>query len=157
MKNLAIQVTSLNPYKVEYINNYTPNNKGILIEIWYSALNYKDALCITGSGKIARICPLIPGVEFVGKVIEDGDNFKKGDMVSACGWGIGENMQGAYAQRQRVEEKYLLPMFNHLEPRLLASVGTAGFTAMYAIEKLSLVMGDLSNKDIVVTGATGGS
>jgi len=42
----------------------------VLVEVHYSALNYKDALGLTGSGKIVSHYPFIPGCEFVGKVIK---------------------------------------------------------------------------------------
>ena len=36
---------------------------GVVIRAAYSSLNYKDALAATGSGKIIRRFPLVPGID----------------------------------------------------------------------------------------------
>ncbi len=52
----------------------------VLVEVHYSALNYKDALGLTTSGKIVNRYPFIPGCEFVGTVVEsDHLDIKVGD------------------------------------------------------------------------------
>ena len=49
------------------------SNEGVLVEVDYSGINYKDALAITGKGKILREFPFIPGIDFSGRVIESND------------------------------------------------------------------------------------
>ena len=36
----------------------------VTVDIDWSSLNYKDALAITGKGKIIRNFPMVPGIDF---------------------------------------------------------------------------------------------
>lgn len=36
----------------------------VTVDVHWSSLNYKDALAITGKGKIIRNFPMIPGIDF---------------------------------------------------------------------------------------------
>ena len=45
----------------------------VLVDIDWSSLNYKDALAITGKGKIVRQFPMVPGIDFSGRVSESRD------------------------------------------------------------------------------------
>ena len=40
----------------------------VTVDIDWSSLNYKDALAITGKGKIIRNFPMVPGIDFAGRV-----------------------------------------------------------------------------------------
>lgn len=40
----------------------------VTVDINWSSINYKDALAITGKGKIIRDFPMIPGIDFSGTV-----------------------------------------------------------------------------------------
>ena len=40
----------------------------VTVDIHWSSLNYKDALAITGKGKIIRNFPMIPGIDLVSEV-----------------------------------------------------------------------------------------
>ena len=42
----------------------------VLVDVVYSTLNYKDALAITGAGKIVRQFPFVPGIDLAGTVSE---------------------------------------------------------------------------------------
>ena len=51
----------------------------VVIRVAYSSLNYKDALASLPNGKIARVYPLIPGIDFAGTVVSSViPNLKKG-------------------------------------------------------------------------------
>ncbi|WP_374483405.1 alcohol dehydrogenase catalytic domain-containing protein, partial [Klebsiella pneumoniae] len=64
----------------------------------WSSLNYKDALAITGKGKIIRQFPMVPGIDFAGQVKESRDpRFVPGQAVILTGWGVGENHWGGLA------------------------------------------------------------
>ena len=39
----------------------------VTVDIDWSSLNYKDALAITGKGKIIRNFPMVPGIDFAGR------------------------------------------------------------------------------------------
>ncbi|MBF6434764.1 alcohol dehydrogenase catalytic domain-containing protein, partial [Nocardia farcinica] len=45
----------------------------VKVDIDWSCLNYKDALAITGKGKIVRQFPMVPGIDFAGRVSESRD------------------------------------------------------------------------------------
>ena len=64
----------------------------VTVDIHWSSLNYKDALAITGKGKIIRNFPMIPGIDFAGTVRASEDpRFHSGQEVLLTGWGVGEN------------------------------------------------------------------
>ena len=39
---------------------------GVLIEVHWSSVNYKDGLASTPAGKVARVSPMVPGVDLAG-------------------------------------------------------------------------------------------
>ena len=43
---------------------------GALIAVEYSSVNYKDGLATIPKGRVARISPLIPGIDLAGTVID---------------------------------------------------------------------------------------
>jgi acrylyl-CoA reductase (NADPH) len=76
----------------------------VRVAIDWSSLNYKDALAITGKGKIIRQFPMVPGIDFAGRVSESRDpRFVPGQAVILTGWGVGENhwWPGHRSLRQR--------------------------------------------------------
>lgn len=67
----------------------------VTVDVHWSSLNYKDALAITGKGKIIRHFPMIPGIDFAGTVHASEDpRFHAGQEVLLTGWGVGENHWG---------------------------------------------------------------
>ena len=53
------------------------------VEVSHSTLNYKDALAITGAGKIVREFPFVPGIDLAGTVrTAAGDMLEKVDYLS---------------------------------------------------------------------------
>src|ERR1700744_196675 len=75
----------------------------VTVDVEYSTLNYKDGLAITGAGPVGRQFPIVPGVDFAGRVSASADaRFKPGDAVVLNGWGVGENHWGGLAERARV-------------------------------------------------------
>ncbi|MEJ2529194.1 MAG: alcohol dehydrogenase catalytic domain-containing protein, partial [Gammaproteobacteria bacterium] len=62
----------------------------VLIAVEYSSLNYKDGMAVTGTGKIIRTFPMVPGIDLAGKVIaSSSDSYKPDDRVILTGWGVG--------------------------------------------------------------------
>src|SRR3712207_6598364 len=110
---------------------------GVLVEVAYSTLNYKDALAITGAGKIVRQFPFVPGIDFAGTVAaSDHPCFKPGDEVVLTGWGVGERHWGGLAGKARVKAEWLLLRPEGLSLRQTMAIGTAGFTAMLCVMAL---------------------
>ncbi|KAB2862742.1 MAG: oxidoreductase [Exiguobacterium chiriqhucha] len=128
----------------------------VLVEVHYSALNYKDALGLTEPGKIVNQYPFIPGCEFVGKVVEsDHLDFKAGDEVIATGFGIGERHFGGFSQVAQVPGNWLVKLPKGMGMRDAIAIGTPGLTAMLSIDALEHA-GVRPGEEVLVTGATGG-
>lgn len=109
----------------------------VTVDVNWSSLNYKDALAITGKGKIIREFPMVPGIDFAGTVHSSEDpRFHVGQSVLLTGWGVGENHWGGLAEQARVNGDWLVPMPEGLEPRKAMIIGTAGFTAMLCVMAL---------------------
>lgn len=130
----------------------------VLVSVLYSSLNYKDALAVTGTGKIIRgAYPFVPGIDLVGRVeASDVPAFSAGDVVIQTGGGLGEHTWGGYSQRQRVSARWLVPLPEAMTPLLAMEAGTAGFTAMLAVMTLEEHGVTPDRGEVVVTGASGG-
>ncbi len=130
---------------------------GVLIDVERSSVNFKDGLATTAKGKVARISPLIPGIDLAGTVREsDDDAFPVGSSVIAHGYDLGVSRHGGYAELARVPSDWLVPCPAGLDLREAMTIGTAGFTA--ALSVLSLEERGLTPGagPVLVTGATGG-
>jgi len=129
----------------------------VTVEINYSGLNYKDALAITGKGKIIRQFPMVPGIDFAGKVYSSEDSrYHVGQHVLLTGWGVGENHWGGLAKQARVNADWLVPMPEGLDARKAMIIGTAGFTAMLCVMALEEAGVTPQSGEVIVTGASGG-
>lgn len=130
----------------------------VTLSVLYSSLNYKDALAVTGKGKIIRgAFPFVPGIDLVGIVASSASTaYRPGDVVIGTGWGLGEHHWGGYAQKQRVRSEWLVPLPDGLSPQDAMVIGTAGLTAMLSV--MALEAHDLTPEhgEVVVTGASGG-
>ncbi len=129
----------------------------VLVEIFYSSLNYKDALAVTARGKVIRKFPLVCGIDLAGRVLESSSpDFHAGDEVLAVGQGLGESRWGGYSQRARVAADALIRIPAGLDAKHAMAIGTAGFTAMLSLIALENYGMKPGEKEILVTGATGG-
>ena len=130
---------------------------GVLIEVEYSSVNYKDGLATTASGKVARISPLVAGIDLAGRVVDPaGSSFRVGDVVIADGYDIGTARQGAYARYCRVPAEQIVPMPTGLTAREAMIIGTGGFTAALSVIALEDWGLNADRGPVLVTGATGG-
>ncbi len=137
------------------INELTDGN--VTIKAQYSGINYKDALAVTGKGKILRSLPLIPGIDVAGVVVESkSDQFKEGDEVLINGCNLGEKLSGGFSQYLRVPHDILIKRPKDLSALEAMIVGTAGFTAALAIHQLEKNGLRPEKGRVLVTGATGG-
>ncbi|NCB59185.1 MAG: hypothetical protein EOM46_17230, partial [Gammaproteobacteria bacterium] len=111
--------------------------ENVAVAVKYSSLNYKDGLAITGKGKIVRQWPMVPGIDFVGTVLDSTDQrYKAGDEVVLTGWGVGEGHWGGMAEKARVKADWLVPLAVGLTPLQSMQIGTAGLTAMLCVMAL---------------------
>jgi acrylyl-CoA reductase (NADPH) len=132
-------------------------DEDVLLAIKYSSLNYKDALAVTGAGPIVQSWPMVPGIDLAGAVEEsDSPDYEPGDEVVLTGWGIGEKYWGGYAQKQRVNPEWLVPLPGGLDAKKAMALGTAGFTAMLCVMTLEEAGIAPDTGAVLVTGASGG-
>lgn len=129
----------------------------VTINVEYSTVNYKDGLCIGPGGGLVRNYPHVPGIDFAGTVAQSrASNYAVGDKVVLTGWRVGEVRWGGYAQKARVESKWLVPLPAGITTRQAMAVGTAGFTAMLAVMKLQDNGLKTDTGPVLVTGGAGG-
>lgn len=130
----------------------------VTVAVEYSTLNYKDGLCLSGNGGgVVRAWPHVPGIDFSGSVLASDDaRYKAGDKVVLTGWRVGEVHWGGYAQKARVKADWLVPLPAGLTTRQAMAVGTAGLTAMLAIQALEDHGLTPEKGEVLVTGAAGG-
>lgn len=124
-----------------------------LVEVFYSGINYKDALGVTGRGAIFKIDPIIPGIDFSGVALSG--KFK-GKEVLAQGSGFGESFDGGYTQYSNCSDEHLLELPSGLSMKEAMVLGTAGFTAALAVHRMLKNDQSPSMGPILVSGATGG-
>jgi acrylyl-CoA reductase (NADPH) len=127
------------------------------VAVEWSSVNYKDGLATIADGKVARINPIIPGIDLAGTVVESSDPaFAAGSGVLAHGYDLGVARHGGYGEYTRLPAGYVVPVPAGLDARQTMAIGTAGFTAamsVAALERHGLRAGD---GPVVVTGASGG-
>ena len=130
----------------------------VTVAVDYSTLNYKDGLCLSGSGGgLVRRYPHVPGIDLAGTVTESADpRYRPSDAVVLTGWRVGEVHWGGYAQKARVRADWLVPLARGLTARRAMAVGTAGLTAMLAIQALEDHGMTPERGEVLVTGAAGG-
>jgi acrylyl-CoA reductase (NADPH) len=129
----------------------------VVVRVHWSGINYKDALAVTGRGKILKRFPLNAGIDGAGFVESSEDpRFRPGDPVLVNGMGLGESHDGGFAERLRVPGDWVVPLPAGLTLRESMILGTAGFTAGLAIARMELNGQTPEKGQVVVTGATGG-
>lgn len=129
----------------------------VVIKSAFSSINYKDALAATGAGRIMKRFPLVAGIDAAGYVHESEDaRFKPGDPVVIVGCGLGEEHDGGYSEFVRVKSDWIAPLPEGLTLREAMAIGTAGFTAGMAIQRMEDNGQTPEKGPIFVTGATGG-
>jgi len=129
----------------------------VQVAVQYSSLNYKDGLVVQGQGGLVKNYPHVPGIDFAGTVTASSDaRYQVGDAVILTGWRVGEVHWGGLSQRASVKADYLVPLPKGLTARQAMAVGTAGLTAMLAINALEAQGLEPSQGEVLVTGAAGG-
>jgi len=129
----------------------------VVIRAQWSSVNYKDALAGTGRGRILRRFPLVGGIDVAGTVVASSDPaWRKGDAVLATGCGLSETRDGGYAQYVRLPASAVIALPAALSPRQAMILGTAGFTAALALQRLLDNRLTPEHGPLAVTGASGG-
>ncbi|HMM13190.1 MAG TPA: MDR family oxidoreductase [Parvibaculum sp.] len=129
----------------------------VTVAVEYSTVNYKDGLALTGKAPVIRTWPLIPGIDFAGRVeTSTHEGFKPGDRVVLNGWGVGETHHGGYAEKARVKGDWLVKLPDPISSAHAMAIGTAGYTAMLCVMALEFHGVTPDKGDVLVTGAAGG-
>jgi acrylyl-CoA reductase (NADPH) len=129
----------------------------VLIRVQWSSLNYKDALSATGNKGVTRAYPHTPGIDAAGTVVESTTaEFRPGDPVVVTGYDLGMNTAGGFSERVRVPAVWVVPLPPGLSLRESMQLGTAGFTAGLAMERIAARGVGPQSGEILVTGASGG-
>ncbi len=129
----------------------------VVLAVDWSAINYKDGMVTRPGNRVARISPLVPGVDLVGTVLTSAEpSISPGQQVIVHGYDLGVAHHGGFSQLARVPAAWVVPLPAGLDARQAATIGTAGFTAalsLHRLEQRGLRAGD---GPVLVTGASGG-
>ena len=129
----------------------------VTVRVSYSSVNYKDALSATGNRGVSRNYPHTPGIDAAGTVVESRDaRFAPGDEVLCTGYDLGMGTPGGLAEYVRTPAEWLVKLPSGLSARDAMALGTAGFTAALAVERLRVAGVAPRLGPVVVTGASGG-
>lgn len=127
----------------------------VTVDVEWSTLNYKDGLILNRQGGMVSSFPHVPGIDFAGTVAASDDpRHPVGSRVILTGWRVGETHWGGYATRARVRGDWLVALPEGLSTRDAMALGTAGLTAMLAVQALE--DHGIGEGEVLVTGASGG-
>ena len=130
----------------------------VVVRVAYSDVNYKDALAVTGKGKILRRPSTIGGIDFAGTVVSSTHpRWKKGDAVLTTGGEyIGVSHDGGYSPYARVNGDWISKVPQGMSLWEAMAFGTAGYTAGIALVRMEHNGLKPANGPVLVNGATGG-
>src|SRR3954447_14270748 len=82
-----------------------------VVRVAWSSVNFKDALAVSPKGRVARISPLVPGIDIAGEVVASGaPGFEPGQRVLAHGYDLGVAHSGGFAELARVPADWVVPL-----------------------------------------------
>lgn len=129
----------------------------LVVRVAYSDVNYKDALAATGKGRILMRSSCIGGIDLAGTVVSSSvPGFAEGDAVLSAGHLLGVKHDGGYAEYARIPAAWAVKLPAGMTLWEAMALGTAGYTAGLAIQKMELNGLKPANGPVVVDGATGG-
>ena len=152
----ALVLTAPGQCSFAFGQNIPVGHGPVRVAVEYSGVNYKDALAVTGTGKIVRApFPFVPGIDLAGTVLDSAlRRYPTGSQVVLTGGGLGESFSGGYSTLQFAESEYLLKLPEGMSTRTSMILGTAGLTAMLSV--MALQRNGIKRGEILVTGASGG-
>lgn len=142
---------------LEDLDSGATENNEVVIKAAWSDINYKDALAISGAGRIMRKFPCVAGIDVAGTVVSTNDSrFSEGDEVLVTGCNLGEAFDGGYAEYVKVAGESVIALPDGITTRDAMAIGTAGFTAALAVHRMQQNAQAPEMGPIAVTGPTGG-
>jgi len=146
----------IRPAVVELADTELPPGE-VLVRVEWSAINFKDAMVTRPGNRVARVFPLVPGVELAGIVEEStSPNFTAGQRVLVQGYDLGVARHGGFAAYARVPADWVVPLPDALSCRTAAIIGLAGLTALLSLRRLVQHGTTPADGPVLVTGASGG-
>ena len=146
----------IRPAVVELSDTDLPEGE-VLVRVEWSAINFKDAMVTRPGNRVARVFPLVPGVELTGIVEEStSPEFTPGQRVLVQGYDLGVDRHGGFAAYARVPADWVVPLPDALTCRTAAIIGLAGCTALLSLRRLVHHGTTPEDGPILVTGASGG-
>jgi acrylyl-CoA reductase (NADPH) len=141
---------------IKRLTDELPQN-GVLVQVVFSSLNYKDALSASGNKGVTRRYPHTPGIDAAGIIIDsNSDKFKPGDKVIVTGYDLGMNTMGGFGEFINVPADWIVSLPSNLSLKESMILGTAGFTAALSMHNLLKCEQKPEDGPLLVTGATGG-
>jgi acrylyl-CoA reductase (NADPH) len=129
----------------------------VVVRVEWSSVNYKDGLATLFDGRVARISPLIPGIDLAGEVVSsETPGFRPGNRVLAHGYELGVSRHGGYTEFARLPGDWVVPLPAGMSTRDAMAIGTAGFTAAMSVSGLEERGLRQGAGPVLVTGASGG-
>ena len=146
----------IRPAVVQLADTDLPDGE-VLVRVEWSAINFKDAMVTRPGNRVARVFPLVPGVELTGSVEEStSPEFAPGQRVLVQGYDLGVDRHGGFAAYARVPADWVVPLPDSLTCRTAAIIGLAGATALLSLRRLVHHGTKPEDGPILVTGASGG-
>jgi acrylyl-CoA reductase (NADPH) len=131
-----------------------------IVRVEAAGFNYKDALACSGHPGVARMLPLVPGIDAAGTLERPAGDMPAGTPVVVTGNQIGESRHGAFATRLRVPADAIVRRPVGLSARDAMALGTAGLTVLLACDRIDRILamghGMPGDAEWLVTGASGG-
>jgi len=132
-------------------------NDHVLVKVFFSSINYKDLMSCQGNPSVTRHFPHTPGIDAAGVVLESiNASFSAGDKVIVICKPMGMNHNGGFADYVRVPASWLEAVPECMSLHDCMAIGSAGFTAALAVERIHKLIKLSSEVKVAVTGATGG-
>ena len=131
----------------------------VTVRVDWSSINYKDALATIPKGQVARISPLVPGIDLAGEVVASDDAGRRRRRARCCvtGYDLGVAHHGGWAQlRARARRRGSSRCPTALSARQAMALGTAGLTAGLSIHALEAHGLRPDDGPVLVLGASGG-
>ena len=103
----------------------------------WSAVNYKDGMVTRPGNRVARISPLVPGVDLVGTVVASEDPAVPwASRSSSTATTSASPATAASPATPGCPSDWVVALPDGLTPRRAAALGTAGFTAALSLHRL---------------------
>lgn len=128
----------------------------VAIAVEAAGFNYKDALACVGHPGVMRTSPLVPGIDVAGRLLEPVDSLPVGTAVVATGHGLGEHLDGGFADVVRAPVEAVLPRPDSLTAAGAMALGTAGLTVVLASDRLAMLVHDRGSAGSPVSGSGSG-